>query len=84
MKFVFISAGAVLLLLAAKPFKNENLNPVVEEAQMPGTPVEVKKINPAPNPTAEENQSEAFRGSTINVKKSKFDVKPGEKKKKSL
>lgn len=84
MKLLFISAGAVFLLLAAKPFKNEKLNPVIEEPRMPGTAVELNEINTAPNPTAGENASETFRGSTINVKKSKLDEKSGEKKKKSL
>ncbi len=84
MKFIFIALGAVALLLAAKPFKNENLNPVVEEPQMPGTPVKVKELNTSPNPTAGKNKSDTFRGSTINVKKSKFEAKPGELKKKAL
>lgn len=84
MKFIFISAGAVLLLLAAKPFKNEKLNPVIEDPRMPGTALELDEINTAPNPTAGENESDSFRGSTINVKKSKLKEKSGEQKKKSL
>lgn len=86
MKNWIVLIWAIFLLVAAKPFKNENLNPIVEDPQMPGTPTEVKEINTSPNPTAGENQSEVFRGSTINVKKSNLDEKneKGREKKKSL
>ena len=87
MKNMLILGWALFLMMAAKPFKNENLNPVIDEPQMPGTPVEVKDINTSPNPTAGENQSEVFRGSTINIRKSKMEEKPkntGEKTKESL
>lgn len=75
---------AIFVFLAAKPFKNENLNPVVEEPQMPGTPVQVDEINTSPNPTAGENQSDVFRGSTINVKKSKMEQEARDSKKKGI
>lgn len=84
MKQSLVLMWAIFVFLAAKPFKNENLNPVVEEPQMPGTPVEVDEINTAPNPTAGENQSDVFRGSTINVKKSKMEQESREKDKKNV
>jgi hypothetical protein len=73
MKNFLILGWALFLMMAAKPFKNENLNPAIQEPQMPGTSVEVKEFNPSPNPTAGENQSDVFRGSTINLEKSDME-----------
>lgn len=81
MKQSLVLMWAIFVFLAAKPFENENLNPVVKEPKMPGTPVQVDEINTAPNPTAGENQSDVFRGSTINVKKSKMEQEAREKEK---
>lgn len=62
MKIYFLVA-AYFVLAGQTTLKNEKLNPAVEEKEL-----QLEEMNPSPNPTPLENESDVFRGSTINHK----------------
>lgn len=60
MKIYFLVA-AYFVLAGQTTLKNEKLNPLAEEKEL-----QLEEMNPSPNPVPQENESDVFRGSTIN------------------